>query len=281
MPVTPPATPPINPFKEAFRLGLVVTFPEPLMLGISKKALYMVYSMEDAISNLHEIEKFSNQIQKITRQSNLLALNALIEASRAGELGRGFGVVANEVKILSTQVATLSEDMRVRTGTIIKSVTNGFDVLKEVSTTDMNANIMAKDTLETMLMGLIHQNDATKKVMEGSAATSRDIYQAIQGLIVELQFQDRNSQVTENAVDIIRQCLQMLEVIRHKAESIATAEGERGSNPVVQQAVQDILSVIKLGDIRHEYKEALARNGILASSGCGALSASPQDIELF
>ena len=237
--------------------------------------------MEDAISNLHEIEKFSNQIQKITRQSNLLALNALIEASRAGELGRGFGVVANEVKILSTQVATLSEDMRVRTGTIIKSVTNGFDVLKEVSTTDMNANIMAKDTLETMLMGLIHQNDATKKVMEGSAATSRDIYQAIQGLIVELQFQDRNSQVTENAVDIIRQCLQMLEVIRHKAESIATAEGERGSNPVVQQAVQDILSVIKLGDIRHEYKEALARNGILASSGCGALSASPQDIELF
>lgn len=58
------------------------------LLFISKKALTMVYSMDDAIKNLHEIEKFSKKIQELTKQSNLLALNATIEAQRAGEWAR-------------------------------------------------------------------------------------------------------------------------------------------------------------------------------------------------
>ena len=195
------------------------------MLGVSKKALQMVYSIGDAIEHLHEIEKFSKQIQGITRQTNLLALNALIEAARAGEAGRGFGVVANEVKSLAGQVAALSEDMRARTSIIMKSVMGGFDLLKEVATTDMNENIMAKDTLEALLQGLIRQNDETLRVMSGSADTSRETAQAIQGLIVDLQFQDRNTQIIENAADIIGECLSMFDAVRYKAEALL-AQGE-------------------------------------------------------
>ena len=144
------------------------------MLFVSKKALAMVYNMGDAIENLQEVEKFSLKIQTITKQSNLLALNALIEAARAGDAGKGFAVVASEVKSLSKEVAILSDDMRSRTGIIMRSVTEGFAMLKEVATADMNDNLLAKETLESLMRGLVKQGKESERIMSESVTFSRE-----------------------------------------------------------------------------------------------------------
>ena len=61
--------------------------------------------MSDLSSAAQEIGEIANLIQTIAQRTNLLALNASIEAARGGEAGRGFAVVASEVKELATQTS--------------------------------------------------------------------------------------------------------------------------------------------------------------------------------
>ncbi len=79
------------------------------------------------------IEGISNNLEEIAKQTNILALNALVEANRAGDSGRGFGVVANEIRLLAEQSSDAANNAYELIHETIECVNNGMKISQETA----------------------------------------------------------------------------------------------------------------------------------------------------
>ncbi len=104
---------------------------------LARNASDSAQEADDTIGNLAnsamEIGNITALIQSIAKRTNLLALNASIEAARGGEAGRGFAVVASEVKELAAQISRATDEISGKIGAMQSSTTNSVEALQQVS----------------------------------------------------------------------------------------------------------------------------------------------------
>jgi GAF domain-containing protein len=98
----------------------------------SAEALSVMGTLEESSAAINNIAKV---IAGIAEQTNLLALNATIEAARAGEAGKGFAVVASEVKELARETSSATEDVRKKISTIQTDTAKAVHAIETIGET--------------------------------------------------------------------------------------------------------------------------------------------------
>jgi len=123
-------------------------------------------AVEALSSHGDDIVGFVSEIQTISEQTNLLALNAAIEAARAGEQGRGFAVVADEVRALAKKSADASSEIT----NLVAAITS------QTQAVSGQINDMGKST-----QSLSEQTDAVKSIIADITDVSKNMFRVIQG----------------------------------------------------------------------------------------------------
>ncbi|WP_459677689.1 methyl-accepting chemotaxis protein [Pseudomonas fluorescens] len=103
------------------------------MRQLSQRANASRELIEALSQRSEEIQRVTLVIQSIASQTNLLALNAAIEAARAGEHGRGFAVVADEVRGLAGRTATATDEVGVMVADIQQRTTQVVEQIRQLS----------------------------------------------------------------------------------------------------------------------------------------------------
>jgi len=161
----------------------------------SKLGMELVELTDRISKRAADVESILGEIAGIAKQTNLLALNAAIEAARAGEAGRGFAVVADEVRDLSTRTSQFSQQIAVVMKSMREGVSGAEDAIERLASTDMNFALESKRQVEQVLTSMESLNQQRGKaiVLLGEHAHTMD--GEVGRAVTALQFQDMVSQL--------------------------------------------------------------------------------------
>ena len=192
--------------------------------------------MDEVMSSIDKINYISDVIADITSQTNLLSLNASIEAARAGDAGRGFAVVADEIRQLADQSRKSTDEIKSIINEVVARATQAEQEMKENN-----------DLIEEQQNAI---ND-TQKLFE---EISDSINELIRGLS---EIAGLNKQMESNKEAVVGE---MTSIASVSEESAAAAEEVNASVDQVNNTMEDIVNYTsELNGIADQLKIAIGK----------------------
>ncbi|WP_420902872.1 methyl-accepting chemotaxis protein [Pseudomonas mosselii] len=194
-----------------------VTAIEALANGVAGNA----EEVGQLAQQVHDISKVLDVIGSIAEQTNLLALNAAIEAARAGEAGRGFAVVADEVRALAHRTQTSTQEIE----QMIVAIRSGA---------------------ERAVQGMQHSDAQARSTLDGAHAAG----QALEAIAAAIgQINERNlviASASEQQAQVAREVDRNLTTIRDLAhQSSAGAEETSAASQALSRLAVDLNSLVQ------------------------------------
>ncbi len=173
------------------------------IINNSRVGLELLEKMDIVSEKVSKILGILGGIDDIAKQTNLLALNAAIEAARAGEQGRGFAVVADEVRKLSSRSEQFSQEIRTMVGGVkesIKDASATIDVsIARLAAFNIGCTADAKVKMEKAMESAHEANASMIAIIEKQGHIAREVDVVVGRAISSLQFQDMVSQLLQHS----------------------------------------------------------------------------------
>lgn len=169
-----------------------------LMLEItaqSNDAVNKIAVMESQMFNINELV---DNAKKIANQTNLLSLNAAIEAARAGNMGRGFAVVAQEIRLLSDTSNKFNDEIRGQVTQAMKTFIEAKVMVERLATGNAEKSSQTQARLHQELVKFEELERSLEVNLDNLMSLSVDTKMCVNDSVRSLQVEDIISQLSEH-----------------------------------------------------------------------------------